>query len=308
MAVTTTRPRSAVPRRRWGRASHRQALTAYALISPNLLVFGAFMFLPLILTFVVSMQETSGLGPAEWVGLGNYSELIRDSVFWRALANTVGYAAIEVPLALGAGLMVALLLNRAIWMRNLMRTVYYLPVVISGVAAGILAGWIFSENIGVANKALELVGIAPVAWRSSAAGAMASVILTSLWINVGFNMVVYLAALQNIPREYYDASAVDGATSVQQFRHITLPSLSTATGFLAIYGVITAFHVFDLVFILTSGGPGNATEVLGTYAYDQAFDTRARGYGAAIGVVLYLILMLALTVQFAFARRHPEEA
>jgi len=308
MAVTTTRPRSAVPRRRWGRASHRQALTAYALISPNLLVFGAFMFLPLILTFVVSMQETSGLGPAEWVGLGNYSELIRGSVFWRALANTVGYAAIEVPLALGAGLMVALLLNRAIWMRNLMRTVYYLPVVISGVAAGILAGWIFSENIGVANKALELVGIAPVAWRSSAAGAMASVILTSLWINVGFNMVVYLAALQNIPREYYDASAVDGATSVQQFRHITLPSLSTATGFLAIYGVITAFHVFDLVFILTSGGPGNATEVLGTYAYDQAFDTRARGYGAAIGVVLYLILMLALTVQFAFARRHPEEA
>ena len=137
---------------------------------------------------------------------------------------------------------------------------------------------------------------------------MASVILTSLWIGIGFNMVVYLAALQNIPREYYDASAVDGATSVQQFRHITLPSLSTATGFLAIYGVITAFHVFDLVFILTSGGPGNATEVLGTYAYDQAFDTRARGYGAAIGVVLYLILMLALTVQFAFARRHPEEA
>lgn len=300
----TGRPRSR------GRSSHarRQALTAYAMISPNLLVFGLFMFLPLILVFVVSAQETSGLGPAEWVGLQNYSDLLSDKVFWRSLANTVGYAVVTVPLCLAGGLAVALLLNRSLWLRNLMRTIYYLPVVISGVAAGLIAQWMFNESIGVINKVLVTLGIGAIGWQSSPAWAMVSVVMLTLWVTLGFNMVVYLAALQNVPREYYDASAVDGATPVQQFRHITLPSISSATVFLAIYGVITSFQIFDLIYILTRGGPGNATEVLGTYAYDQAFDSRERGYGAAIGVILYLLLMVALAVQLIVTRRrNPEE-
>lgn len=289
-------------------AARREALTAYLLISPNLLVFGVFMLLPLILTFVLSMQETSGLGPAEWVGLGNYLELISDGVFWRSLINTIGYAAVTVPLNLALGLAVAMLLNRAIWMRNVMRTVYYLPVVISGVAAGLIAQWMFNENIGVVNKVLGIVSLGPVSWQSTAAGAVGAVVLLTLWVGVGFNMVVYLAALQGIPREYYDASAVDGASTVQQFRHVTLPGLGTATVFLAVYGVILSFQAFDLIYILTGGGPGNATEVLGTYAYEQAFSARERGYGAAIGVVLYLLLMAAISVQFWVSRRrNPEE-
>ena len=137
---------------------------------------------------------------------------------------------------------------------------------------------------------------------------MVSVILLTLWTTVGFNMVVYLAALQNIPREYYDACAVDGGTRWHQFRHVTVPGLRMGTVFLAVYGVITCFQVFDIIYILTRGGPGNATEVLGTYAYAEAFDSRERGYGAAIGVVLYMLLMLALAVQLMIARRrNPEE-
>jgi multiple sugar transport system permease protein len=289
-------------------ALRREALTAYLLISPNLIVFGVFMLLPLILTFVISAQETSGLGPAEWVGLGNYTELISDGVFWRSLINTVGYAAVTVPLGLALGLAVAMLLNNAVWLRDVMRTIYYLPVVISGVAAGLIAQWMFNENIGVVNELLGLVGLGPVSWQSSPAWAMTSVVLLTLWVGVGFNMVVYLAALQGIPREYYDASAVDGANSVQQFRHVTLPGLGTATVFLAIYGVILSFQAFDLIYILTGGGPGSATEVLGTYAYEQAFSARERGYGSAIGVVLYLLLIVVLSVQFWISRRRdPEE-
>jgi len=295
--------------RRPGKATRREAITAYLLISPNLIVFGLFMFLPLVLTFVVSAQETSGLGPPEWVGFGNYAELLGDGVFWRSLANTVGYAAVTVPLALALGLAVALLLNGAIWLRNLMRTVYYLPVVISGVSAGLIAQWIFNENIGVVNAMLGAVGLGPVNWQSEPAWAMTSVILLTLWVTVGFNMVVYLAAIQNIPREYYDAAAVDGANAFQRLRYITIPSLGASTAFLTVYGLITCFQVFDLIYILTNGGPGDATEVPGTYAYDRAFNARERGYGAAIGVVLYLLLVFALAIQFAVTRRrNPEEA
>jgi multiple sugar transport system permease protein len=299
MAVTS--------RKRKPAALRREAITGYLLISPNLIVFGLFMLLPLILTFVVSTQETSGLGPAQWVGLENYRELISDGVFWRSLINTVGYAVVTVPLGLAIGLAVAMLLNRAVWLRDVMRTIYYLPVVISGVASGLIAQWMFNENIGVVNELLGLVGLGPVSWQSSPAGAMASIVLLTLWVGVGFNMVVYLAALQGIPREYYDASAVDGANRVQQFRHVTLPGLGTATGFLAIYGVILSFQAFDLIYILTGGGPGDATEVLGTYAYDQAFSSRERGYGSAIGVVLYLLLVVVLAVQFWISRRREPE-
>jgi multiple sugar transport system permease protein len=298
---------AATSRKRKPAALRREAITGYLLISPNLIVFGLFMLLPLILTFVVSTQETSGLGPAQWVGLENYAELVADGVFWRSLINTVGYAVVTVPLGLAIGLAVAMLLNRAIWLRDVMRTIYYLPVVISGVASGLIAQWMFNENIGVVNELLGLVGLGPVSWQSSPAGAMASIVLLTLWVGVGFNMVVYLAALQGIPREYYDASAVDGANRVQQFRHVTLPGLGTATGFLAIYGVILSFQAFDLIYILTGGGPGDATEVLGTYAYDQAFSSRERGYGSAIGVVLYLLLVVVLAVQFWISRRREPE-
>jgi multiple sugar transport system permease protein len=298
---------AATSRKRKPAALRREAITGYLLISPNLIVFGLFMLLPLILTFVVSAQETSGLGPAEWVGLDNYTELVGDGVFWRSLINTVGYAAVTVPLGLALGLAVAMLLNTAIWLRDVMRTIYYLPVVISGVAAGLIAQWMFNENIGVVNKLLGFVGLGPVSWQSSPVWAITSVVLLTLWVGVGFNMVVYLAALQSIPREYYDASAVDGANSLQQFRHVTLPGLGTATGFLAIYGVILSFQAFDLIYILTGGGPGDATEVLGTYAYDQAFSARERGYGSAIGVVLYLLLVVVLGAQFWISRRRKPE-
>jgi multiple sugar transport system permease protein len=301
----TTRARRPRSRGRAG-ARGRQALTGYAFIAPNLLVFAAFMFLPLILTFVKSTQESSGFGPSQYVGLDNYSQMIHDPTFWASLEHTVLYAAVQVPLALAAGLGLAMLINRKLPGRGIFRAIYFIPTVIAAVAAGIVARWMFDENNGVINKMVGLVGIDPLPWNSSGLWAWIAVIVVTLWTSAGFNMVIYLAGLQGIPREYYDAAACDGATPWQQFRHITLPGLRPATFFLSVYGIIGSFQVFDLIFILTHGGPGDSTEVLGTYAYKTAFDTRERGYGAAIGVVLYLLLMVVTLVQWQYNKRRED--
>lgn len=274
----------------------------YAFIAPNLALFAVFMFLPLVLTVVRSLEASSGFGPSEFVGLDNYTRLLADGTFWRSLANTLGYALVCVPLELAGGLALALLINRRFRGRALLRSVFFAPTVIAAVAAGVIAWWMFDENNGVINKVLGVVGAAP-AWQSSPFWAWVSIVLLTLWTTLGFNMVVYLAGLQNIPREYYDASAVDGATSWQQLRHITLPGLRTATFFLSVYGIIGSFQVFDLIYVLTRGGPGDTTTVLGLYAYQSAFETRERGYGAAIGVVLYVLLMAVTVLQWRLEKR-----
>jgi len=292
------------PRRgRFGRARVREALTGYAFILPNLALFAAFMFLPLAWTFVLSTQETSGFGPVENVGLDNYDRMFSDPVFWRALLNTIGYAAVSVPLSLAAGLALAMLINKKLPGRGIFRSIYFVPTVISAVAAGLVCQWMFEENVGIVNKVITSLGFGAVQWQSSTIGAIVSVNVTTQWVGIGLYMVIYLASLQGIPREYYEAASVDGASPWRQFRHITLPGLRGATFFLTIYGIIGSFQVFDLIFVLTGGGPGNATEVLGTFAYDRAFETRERGYGAAIGVVLYVLLMIATLVQWRINRR-----
>jgi multiple sugar transport system permease protein len=302
----------AAPRRRRGPrggtpARRREAATGFAFVGPNLVVFAAFMFLPLALTFVESLRDSSGFGPAEWVGLENYRTMVEDPVFRRSLVTTVVLGAVSLPLALGCGLGLAMLLNRRMRGRAFFRTVYFLPTVIAALAAGVVAQWMFNEELGVINKGLGVLGISPVAWQSSGFWAVTSVIVTTTWSRVGVYMVVYLAALQSIPREYYEASSVDGASRWQTFRLVTLPGLRFATGFLLVYGLIETFQLFDLIYALTRGGPGDSTNVLGLYAYTSAFVERDRGYGAAIGVVLFVILMLCTLIQWRVNRRAEED-
>ncbi len=309
MAASTA---EAAPRRRRGPrggtpARRREAATGFAFVGPNLVVFAAFMFLPLALTFVESLRDSSGFGPAEWVGLENYRTMVEDPVFRRSLVTTVVLGAVSLPLALGCGLGLAMLLNRRMRGRAFFRTVYFLPTVIAALAAGVVAQWMFNEELGVINKGLGVLGISPVAWQSSGFWAVTSVIVTTTWSRVGVYMVVYLAALQSIPREYYEASSVDGASRWQTFRLVTLPGLRFATGFLLVYGLIETFQLFDLIYALTRGGPGDSTNVLGLYAYTSAFVERDRGYGAAIGVVLFVILMLCTLIQWRVNRRAEED-
>jgi multiple sugar transport system permease protein len=289
---------------RWLR--YRGAATAYALLAPNLVLFGLFMVVPLVLVVVLGFQETSGFGAGRWIGLDNYARMAGDDVFWRSAVNTVLFAAVTVPLTLAGGLGLALLLDRPIRGRALFRSLFYLPYVLSGVVVALLGRWIFNENIGVVNKVLRALGGDGIAWQSSGGPAMTSIIAVVVWQTLGFCMVVYLAGLQGIPRERYEAARVDGATGWQLVRHVTIPGLRPTTFFLTVLTVIQSFQVFDVVFVLTGGGPGVSTELLVTYAYRQGFGARQQGYASAIGVVIFLVV-LVFTVVWWRSQRHQED-
>lgn len=200
-----------------------------------------------------------------------------------------------MPVSIALGLAVAVCLNRKLVGRTFLRSIYFVPVVISLVAVGLVAAWMFNDNYGAINGMLGAVGLSGVPWLSSSTWAMPSLILTTLWIRLGFNMVVYLAALQSIPTELYQAAQVDGAGPWQMFRHVTWPLLAPTTFLLVIIDVIYSLHAFDLVYVMTGGGPGFSTTVLVQYVYELAFETGQMGYANAVGVVLYLTL-LAFTI------------
>ncbi|NAS26399.1 ABC transporter permease subunit [Herbidospora sp. NEAU-GS84] len=281
----------------------REALTGLAFAAPAVAVFAVFMFWPLIQVFWISLQQTRGFGIAKWVGLQNYQEILSDKIFWTALWNTALYTAISVPLCLVAGLAAALLLNRRMPARGLIRAVYYLPAVISGVSSALIGAWLFNEDIGLVNRVLDVVGLGPVPWQSEGVPALLSLVAISLWIGLGFNMVVYLAALQGIPREVFEAARCDGASRWATLRRITIPQLGPTTFFLIVIGIINSFQVFDIVYVMTGGGPGNSTTMLVTYAYSAGFEQRQQGYASAIGVVLYLIVLVMTIVQWRVNKR-----
>lgn len=280
-----------------------EALTGLAFVAPALIIFSVFMFAPLVMTAYYSLTEYTGFGDPQLTGLGNFTEIAGDSLFWRSLANTGVFAVFTVPLSLVGGLALALLLNRAMPARGLLRALFYVPVVVSAAASGIIARWIFNENFGVANRLLGDVGLPAASWQTGSAAAMASIIIMTIWANLGFVMVVYLAGLQGVPGEVYEASALDGANRWRTIRSITWPILAPTTFFLLVYLVISTFQVFDLVIVMTGGGPDNATTLLVNYAYTEGFQQRRQGYAAALGVVLYAIVLVLTLVQWRAGRR-----
>ncbi len=294
-------------RRRRGGSTDRGGL---AFASPVLLLAGVFLVLPLVLAVVYSFAEIAPLsGAVSWVGVQNYATMLADPVFLRSLLNTALFAAITVPGSMAIGLALAVLMNSVMPARRLFRTLVYLPLVISGVAVGLIGTLLFNETTGVLQAVSAALGLPAVGWQSEGPAAFASVVLITLWIRVGFAMIIYLAGLQSVPVELHEAGQLEGAGRWQAFRHITLPLLGPSTFFLLVMSVIYSFQVFDTVFVLTGGGPGSATEVLGTYAYDRAFGAaRDQGYGSAIGVVIFLVTLVFTLVQWRASRTRDEAA
>jgi len=194
-------------------------------------------------------------------------------------------------------------LDRRLPARALFRSLYFLPLVISAVATGTIAAWIFNDNYGVLNALLARLGGPRIAWLSSPYWALPSLILTTLWVRVGFCMVVYLAALQSIPQMYYEAARIDGASALTQFRHITLPLLKPASFLLLVLSVIYSFHVFDLIYVMTGGGPGFSTTMLVQYIFRSAFVTSEMGYASAVGVALYALILGFTVLQWRASRQ-----
>ena len=283
-------------------ARTRESVAAYAFLSPNLVLLGLFVFVPLVGTVVISLQKTDGFGSGTFVGMDNYLRLVGDPLFWRSAANTVLFTVLVTPIAMGLGLLAAVLLNSVLPARPALRSAVIVPMAISGVATALMGLLIFDENSGLTNLLLRSVWLPGVSWQSGGAAAFASVVLVTLWWRVGFNMLIYLAGLQGVSPEVYEAGRLDGASSWQLFRHLTVPLVGPSSFFLLIMNVIYSFQVFDLVFVMTGGGPENATSVLVTYAYDNGFVTRDQGYAAALGLVLLLIMLTFTAVQWRISR------
>jgi multiple sugar transport system permease protein len=298
----TPTPSSGRRRRGWS-----DLLTGYAFVTPNLLLLVLFLFVPLGWAFVLSFQDVGSFGPASWIGLDNYRQLLTDPVFWRTLLNTVVFTVATVPTSVGIGLGLAVLLDKALPGRGVFRTVIFLPIVISGLVTSLIGLLVFGEGVGIANGVLRALGLPGLGWQTDGRLAMLSLVLMTLWTRVGFAMVVYLAALQDVPRELYEAAELDGAGAWQRFTNVTVPGVRATTLFLLVVNVIWSFQIFDVVYVMTNGGPGYDTSMLVTYAYDRGFGpSHLYGYGSTIGVVLFVLTLLLTVVQLRL-RRSGEE-
>lgn len=273
-------------------------MTAYAFVAPNMALLLVFVLVPLGWAVVVSLQQTNGFGAGAFVGLTNYGRLFSDPLFWRSTVNTLLFTVIVTPASMGLGLLIAVLLNSALPARGIFRSILITPMAISGVATALLGLLMFDENNGFLDKLLLAIGLPEVSWQSGSTAAFASVVLVTLWWRVGFNMLIYLAGMQSIGPQVYEAARLDGASAWSRLRYVTLPLVGPSSFFLLILNVIYSFQVFDIIFVMTGGGPQNATSVLVTYAYDQGFVTRDQGYAAAIGMVLLIAMLVFTAVQW----------
>jgi multiple sugar transport system permease protein len=277
--------------------------TAAAFLVPNVVLIVVFTLLPLVYALVISFQDLDSLGGTSWAGLGNYTRLITDPVFWQSAGNTAVFTLCTVPVGMAAGLGIAVLLNGVLPGRTVFRTIIFLPLVVSGVATGVLGAWMFDQNNGFVDKALAAIGLPHVQWQSSGGWAMTAVILMTLWQRIGFDMLIYLAGLQGVDPAVQEAATSDGATGWQRFRLITFPLLGPSTFFLLVMNLIYSFQVFDTVWAMTRGGPGYGTTTIVSYAYRAAFDEHGPqllGYGAAVGIVIYLVTLLITGLQWRF--------
>ena len=263
-----------------------------------------FVVFPILLVVYLSFTSYDILGAPKWIGLVNYEDLLDDDVFWTAVRNTAYYTVVTVPVGMALSLLLALFINRHLPGIGFFRTVYYAPVVAPLVTSALVWMLFYSETTGLFNYLLSLMGFAPKQWLNSTAWAMPSVILMSIWKSLGFNMVIFLAGLQSIPRELYEAASLDGAGPVRGFRHITLPLLTPSTVYVTITSIIASFQVFSQVFVMTAGGPNNATTTIVHQIYRTAFVHLEVGYASAMALALFVILVAASFVNLRlFARK-----
>ena len=282
----------------------QKVLTAYAFMLPSLVVMAVFMFYPLVRAAWLSLTNYSFFGVSKFIGLANYSHLLHDPRFWDDLGNTAYYAAVATPVSVGLALGLALLLNRRqLPARGFFRALIFLPAVCSLAVAAIPFRLMFTPSIGLLTYWLGDLGIRSGDWLDNTNLAMPAVIMVGVWRTVGFYMVIFLAGLQTIPREFYEAGRIDGASTWQQFRRITLPLLSNTSMFVTIIAMIASFQAFDQIFVMTQGGPAFSTETLVYLIYRQGFQNFNMGYASAIGYVLVLVILLFSLFQMRFFNR-----
>ena len=293
MSSGLTAPLSSQHRRR----NFHKNLEGWLFASPWILGFVIWTLGPMIASLVLSFTEWDLMTPARWIGLKNIQTMMNDKLVWQALKVTSAYALTSVPLHIVFGLFLAILLNNNIRGLRFYRTAFYLPSVLSGVAVALLWRWLFSPEFGLINITLSAFGVSGPSWLGDEAWALPSLVLMSLW-GVGAGAIIYLAGLQGIPTDLYEAAEVDGASGWARLWNITLPMMTPVLFFQLIVGIISALQIFTQAFIMTSGGPNNATLFLVLYLYRNAFEYFRMGYASAIAWVLFIYIFLLTLLVF----------
>lgn len=290
VSVASDRTKPA-PRRRMSLRA-REELAAYLFILPWIIGFLIFTLGALVFSLIISFYNTDLLSPSRFIGLGNYRELIfDDELFRKSVKVTSLYTLGVVPLQIGLGLGVALLLNQRVRGIGVWRTIFYLPSVVSGVAVAMIWIWFFHPDFGLFNAALAAIGVKGPSWLYSETWALPSLIIMNVW-SIGPGMLIFLAGLQSIPKELYEAAQIDGANEWRQFIFITIPMLAPQILFNTVIGIIGSYQVFTASFVMTQGGPNNATLSMVLYLYNKGFLTARFGYASAIAWILFIIIMV----------------
>lgn len=285
------------------RITQSDHVAGWAFAFPAVFLIVVFGIVPIVWSGLMSFQRNNLLAPPEWIGLDNYRALARDPLFKTSIIHSMIYAAIFVPLSVGGALFAAIALNRRIRGIRFYRLAVFVPVVASTIATAIMFLWLFDPHFGLANWLLGKVGLGPYGFFTSSDGALYSIIVMTVWGWIGFDVIIYLAALQGVPQELLEAAAIDGAGHWSVFRNVTVPLLGPATLFLVVFSSINAIQLFDQVWFLTKGGPGTATYVPVYYLYTLAFQQGIAGYAAAIAYVLLVVILILTVIELWVGKR-----
>jgi multiple sugar transport system permease protein len=296
------------PRRRF-RAPAEDNPAAYAFLAPALVLIGVFFFLPVVAALLLSFTDFDiyAIGDpsnARFVGTRNYRQLLQTPLFWQALRNTFYFALVGGPLSIAVSLGAALLLNaKLVRFKSFFRTVYFVPFVTTLVAVAIVWRYLYHTRYGLLNYGLGWFGVDPVDWLGDPRWAMPAIILMTVWKSFGYNMLIFIAGLQAIPEELYEAARIDGASAVQRFRHVTLPQLGPTLVFVTVITMIGFFQLFVEPYVMTLGGPLRATTSVVLLMYEEGFRWWRLGFAASVAFVLFVVILLATLVQLRLQRK-----
>jgi len=276
----------------------RKYIYGYLFIAPPFIGFILFGLIPIVYSLYISMTSFDLFNPAVFTGLDNYKKLfLEDPLFWQSLFNTI-YAAIGIPIGIGLSLLIAMGLSKNIKGINFFRTAFFLPSICSVVALTLMWKWIFNADYGVLNNILGFFHIQGPNWLGSSTWAMPALIIQGVWGGLGTGMILYIAALKNVPRTFYEAADIDGANNWDKFWHITLPAISPTTFYLAITAVIGAMQAFVPYMLMTNGGPDYSTTTIVLYLYNNAFRYMNMGYASAMAWLLFVVIMAMTIINF----------
>lgn len=301
--MATTLDEATIAREANRRIRRSDNITGWAFAGPSVIIVLGLSFIPMIWAAYLSLTDSNLVSPGHFIGLANYTALAKDPMLRQAFTNTLLLAVMYLPIGLAAGLGVAILLNQKIKIIGFYRTCFLVPFVASAAAEGILFGFIFDPNFGIANAALQAVGLSRQGFLQDPSQALAVLAIVYFWTQFGFNIVIYLAALQDIPEEVLEAASIDGAGRWAKFWHVTVPTVRPVTIFLLVWGLIDVFQFFDLVYTTTRGGPLNSTLTLVYYIWELAFNFFTAGYGAAVAYVLFFTSLIVTVAALAYGRR-----